>query len=85
MVAWLGAPVTRGTTTCIASPAGATPALGVGQNAAAQSVHSEARRRLDAHTYLSVPERLEHLAMTCVPAAGLDAGTLTVRLKQLVR
>lgn len=48
-------------------------------------VHSEARRRLDAHTYLSVPERLEHLAMTCVPAAGLDAGTLTVRLKQLVR
>ncbi len=41
----------------------AAPAPGAGQNAAAQDVHSEARRRLDAYSYLSAPERLEHLAI----------------------
>ncbi|MEU1266198.1 TIGR02677 family protein [Streptomyces cellulosae] len=39
------------------------PAPGAAQNAATQDVHSEARRRLDAYTYLSAPERLEHLAI----------------------
>ncbi|MCZ2527766.1 TIGR02677 family protein [Streptomyces sp. NPDC059506] len=39
------------------------PAPGAGQNAAAQDVHSETRRRLDAYTYLSAPERLEHIAV----------------------
>ncbi|MFF4398396.1 DUF2397 family protein [Streptomyces sp. NPDC001480] len=39
------------------------PAPGAAQNAATQDVQYEARRRLDAYTYLSAPERLEHLAI----------------------
>ncbi|MFE9499795.1 TIGR02677 family protein [Streptomyces collinus] len=39
------------------------PAPGAAQNAATQDVQNEARRRLDAYTYLSAPERLEHLAI----------------------
>ncbi|GGW62101.1 hypothetical protein GCM10010503_44160 [Streptomyces lucensis JCM 4490] len=39
------------------------PAPGAAQNAATQAVQYEARRRLDAYTYLSAPERLEHLAI----------------------
>ncbi|MFF8880790.1 TIGR02677 family protein [Streptomyces flaveolus] len=39
------------------------PAPGAAQNAATQDVQDEARRRLDAYTYLSAPERLEHLAI----------------------
>lgn len=39
------------------------PAPGAAQNAATQDVQYEARRRLDAYTYLSAPERLEHLVI----------------------
>ncbi|MEV5354495.1 TIGR02677 family protein [Streptomyces sp. NPDC052693] len=35
----------------------------VPQDQAAQSAQTEARRRLDAYSYLSAPERLEHLAI----------------------
>ncbi|MFD5316814.1 TIGR02677 family protein [Streptomyces sp. NPDC127098] len=39
------------------------PAPGAAHNATPQDVHSEARRRLEAYSYLSAPERLEHLAI----------------------
>ncbi|MBM9624662.1 TIGR02677 family protein [Streptomyces zhihengii] len=40
-----------------------TPAPGAGQEVATPDALSEARRRLDAFTYLSAPERLDHLAI----------------------
>jgi uncharacterized protein (TIGR02677 family) len=44
-------------------PASGAARDAVPQDQAAQDAHSEARRRLDAYTYLSAPERLEHLAI----------------------
>ncbi|MFF8596968.1 hypothetical protein ACF061_37235 [Streptomyces sp. NPDC015220] len=49
------------------------PAPGAAHDAAAQDVHSATRRRLDAYTYLSAPERLEHVAITRVFSGTLLA------------
>ncbi|GGU27995.1 TIGR02677 family protein [Streptomyces daghestanicus] len=56
------------------------------QDQAAQNAHSEARRRLDAYTYLSAPERLEYLAIMRVFCgtllADLAAPDVLAKLRQ---
>ncbi|WP_260636287.1 TIGR02677 family protein [Streptomyces angustmyceticus] len=58
----------------------------VPQDQAAQDAHSEARRRLDAYTYLSAPERLEHVAIMRVFCgtllADLAVPDLLAKLRQ---
>ncbi|MEU0664105.1 TIGR02677 family protein [Streptomyces lavendulocolor] len=53
---------------------------------AAQDAQSEARRRLDAYTYLSAPERLEHIAITRVFCgtllADLSVSEVMAKLRQ---
>jgi hypothetical protein len=53
---------------------------------AAQDAHGEARRRLDAYTYLSAPERLEYLAIMRVFCgtllADLAAPDVLAKLRQ---
>ncbi|MEU2931271.1 TIGR02677 family protein, partial [Streptomyces sp. NPDC007251] len=62
------------------------PTPGAAQNAATQDVQNEARRRLDAYTYLSAPERLEHLAIMRVFCgtllADLAVPDLLAKLRQ---
>ncbi|MEU7305687.1 TIGR02677 family protein [Streptomyces sp. NPDC007206] len=62
------------------------PAPGASPNAATQDVQNEARRRLDAYTYLSAPERLEHLAILRVFCgtllADLAVPDLLAKLRQ---
>ncbi|MEU3030866.1 TIGR02677 family protein [Streptomyces incarnatus] len=67
-------------------PASGAARDAVPQDQAAQNGHSEARRRLDAYTYLSAPERLEYLAIMRVFCgtllADLAAPDVLAKLRQ---